>query len=149
MDRSRLSLKAACACLVWLAVCGCAPSLPEEVVYLGPERHTVDLLLHDDLLVAESSGVAIEPATLEKHPGNPVLVHDKPWEVGSLNYTCVVHDVQEGAYKMWYQMVATAEEGVRRSACHYAVSRDGLNWEKPALGLVEFDGLGREQHPVR
>ena len=140
MDRSRLSLKATCACLVWLAVCGCAPSLPEEVVYLGPERHSVDLLLHDDLLVAESSGVAIEPATLEKHLGNPVLVHNKPWEIGSLNYTCVVHDVEEGAYKMWYQMVATAEEGVRRSACHYAVSRDGLNWEKPALGLVEFDG---------
>ena len=109
-------------------------------MYLGPERYTTDLFLHDDLLVADSSGVVIEPATLEKHRGNPVLVHDKPWEVGSLNYTCVLQDADEASYKMWYQMVTTSEDGVRRSACHYAVSRDGLNWEKPALGLVEFDG---------
>ncbi len=136
----RVRRKAPYACLAWLAMSACAPSLPDSVVYLGPERDRADLFLHDDRLIAESRDVAIVPGMIQKHPGNPVLVHDKPWEIGSLNYTCVLHDVEEGSYKMWYQMITASEDGVRRSACHYAVSQDGLHWEKPALGLVEFEG---------
>jgi hypothetical protein len=38
--------------------------------------------------------------------------------------------------RMWY--LGAAEQGLWR-VC-YAVSKDGLTWEKPALGLVEFNG---------
>ena len=126
--------------LLCLACAACSNPLPKEAVYLGPERDRVDLFLDDDHLVAASEGVAVTPAAVEKHPDNPLLVHDKPWEQGLLNYTCVLQDVDEGVYKMWYQMVSPEPQGERRSACHYAVSKDGLHWEKPALGLVEFAG---------
>ena len=26
--------------------------------------------------------------------------------------------------------------------CHYAISKDGINWETPDLGLYEFNGAG-------
>ncbi len=133
-------MKTRCVLLVGLLFVACSRQLPKEAVYLGPERDRVDLFLDDDHLVALSEGVTITPAAVEKHPGNPVLVHDKPWEQGLLNYTCVLEDVDEGVYKMWYQMVSPEPKGSRWSACHYAVSKDGLHWEKPALGLVEFEG---------
>ena len=41
--------------------------------------------------------------------------------------------------KMWY--LGSSEQGVWR-AC-YAVSKDGIKWEKPALGLVELTGNTR------
>ena len=131
-----------CSYFLWLGLllAACSNPPPDKAVYLGPERDRADLFLHDDLLVARSEGVAVTPATIRKHPGNPVLVHDKPWEQGMLNYTCVLHDVDEGVYKMWYQMVSSSTEGPRYSACHYAVSQDGLHWEKPAVGLVAHDG---------
>ena len=136
----RASKKAQCAGFAWLLLTACAPAIDDRVVYLGPERNRADLFLHDDRLIAESSGVALTPGAIRKHPDNPVLVHDEPWEKGLLNYTCVLHDIEEGVYKMWYQMVTVSEDGPRRSACHYAVSQDGLTWRKPALGVVEFEG---------
>ncbi len=140
MKRFWNSTRARCLWVALLASAACAAPVSDEAVYLGPERDRADLFLHDDRLVAESSGVVVTPATIEKYRGNPVLVRDKPWEKGLLNYTCVLHDVDEGVYKMWYQMVTASADGPRHSACHYAVSRDGFQWEKPALGLVEFEG---------
>ncbi|MAG37607.1 MAG: hypothetical protein CL878_15340 [Dehalococcoidia bacterium] len=41
--------------------------------------------------------------------------------------------------RMWY-MGAGSRDGYRRDQLCYAVSKDGVNWEKPALGLVEYSG---------
>jgi hypothetical protein len=125
---------------VLLCACAAEAPPPEAGVYIGPERGMADLFLHDNRLIAETEGLALRPGSIRKHPGNPVFVQDEPWEKGVLNYTCVLHDVEEGAFKMWYQMIETSDSGVRRSACHYAVSKDGLHWEKPSLGIVGFQG---------
>ena len=42
--------------------------------------------------------------------------------------------------RMWY--VGFSDKGAKGRVC-YAVSKDGFNWEKPALGLVEFAGNTR------
>ncbi len=109
-----------------------------RVVQLGPEGDRTDLFLHDDHLVAETRGLTLTPGTIRKHPGNPILVKDKPWEVGNLNYTCVMQDREEGTYKMWYQVIRPKEGGGNESWCMYATSNDGFQWEKPTLGIVEF-----------
>ena len=43
--------------------------------------------------------------------------------------------------RMWYP--ASPGKGVGHRVC-YAVSKDGINWEKPSLGLVEYAG----NHPA-
>jgi len=67
--------------------------------------------------------------------------HDQPWEVGGIGpYSNVI---KEGdTYRMWYQVMASVQWHVDREAgaiC-YAESKDGIHWEKPNLGLVEFNG---------
>ena len=42
--------------------------------------------------------------------------------------------------RMWYP--ASPGKGVGHRVC-YAVSKDGINWEKPSLGLVEYAGNTR------
>ena len=112
-----------------------------RVVQLGPESNRTDLFLHDDHLVAETQGLTLTPGRIRKHPGNPILVKDKPWEVGNLNYTCVMQDREEELYKMWYQVIRPKPGGGgNESWCLYATSRNGFQWEKPSLGIVEYEG---------
>ena len=113
------------------------PSVTEPLVL----NRQQELLLHDDRLVRDRQGLELVQARLEKHPANPLLVIDRPWErQGILNYVAVLHDEEEGLYRMWYQILGRTEEGVNRSHCLYAQSSDGVRWEKPELGLVDFQG---------
>ena len=120
--------------------CGRLPDPPSATEPLVLNRQQ-ELLLHDDRLVRSREGLELGQARLEKHPSNPLLVIDRPWErQGILNYVAILHDEEEGLYRMWYQILGRTEEGVNRSHCLYAQSTDGVRWEKPELGLVEFQG---------
>ena len=95
--------------------------------------------------------------TVQKHPANPLFKEDKPWEVRFDNlYPNVTLDIRDGIYRCWYSpfivdaAVHTTPPEQRAKVrynpreremgiCH-ASSRDGIHWEKPALGLVEFEG---------
>jgi hypothetical protein len=110
-----------------------------RIVDLGPQAFRMDLFLHDDALIAERDGLELRTANIRRHPANPVVVRDRSWEIGVFNYTCVIQDREQGLYKMWYQMIVS-NPGDNKSRCHYAFSRDGIHWEKPALGVVEFEG---------
>ena len=44
----------------------------------------------------------------------------------------------DGELRMWYQAKSSLDKSGRRLA--YAVSQDGFNWERPDLGLIEFNG---------
>jgi hypothetical protein len=65
----------------------------------------------------------------------PVLLPDKPWEANEIGFctSVVPHD---GGYWMFYR--ATAKDGLA-GVC-LATSTDGVHWDKPDLGLVEFAG---------
>jgi len=67
----------------------------------------------------------------------PVLVADKPWERrGVLLYGNVQYDEQTRRFRMWYKPL----DKDRQARVCYAESEDGLVWEKPELGLYEFEG---------
>jgi hypothetical protein len=87
-------------------------------------------------LIAESASVKIVQQRPVKHARNPFLVPDRPWEGTVVQlYSCDVHyDLATGRWQMWY-------EGHPGSVllCT-AFSKDGLRWEKPALGLQEWKG---------
>ena len=92
-------------------------------------------LLVDDYLIEEKTGVVRKYHPFEKYAGNPVLVADKEWE-GNLAYVygTVLPEESGPGYRMWYHVW----DGQYRNL--YATSKDGVNWLKPQLQLVEYKG---------
>ncbi len=88
----------------------------------------------------EVGGKINEPA---KHPDNPVLMADQPWE-HSVGLPNVLYDRDRGLFRMWYALYditkwggfkarLQAESGWKRHSymISYAESRDGVRWTKP------------------
>ena len=105
-------------------------------------------LFVDDALVSAKRGVV---RTL--HPGKkleqPVVVPDQPWEGNRIYiYGTVHYDADAQQFRMWYlTRVGRGQQhrapGLRErqgDMILYATSADGIHWEKPELGLHEFDG---------
>ena len=110
-------------------LCGTASAERRDAVDIGSEKQ----LFIDDALIAEAENVTLTMNPPRK-TGERCIVADKPWESHRVcAYNTVIED---GVYKMWYD--AIAQDG-SRWLC-YATSTDGVHWEKPDLGLVEFDG---------
>ena len=121
-------------------------------------------LLLDSRIIEMVENAKLTVGTVKKHPSNPLFREDKPWEPRFDNlYANVIYDEQEKLYKCWYSPFiidesttnTLAEDRVnggkfrymgdhtgrrREMGICYAVSRDGIRWEKPGLGLVEFRG---------
>ncbi len=93
-------------------------------------------LFVDDHLVERSWNVARVPHAVRKYPGNPILRPETPADGWSVNlYGTVLRSTEDGAFRMWHQ-------GYGKGGYHalYATSEDGIHWNRPNLGLVEFDG---------
>lgn len=95
-------------------------------------------LFLDAMVVEEQQGLQRVFHVANKHPANPVLRAERPWEsppsaIGPYLYGTVMWD--EGKLRMWYH---TWGKGGYRNM--YAESTDGVRWDKPNLGLVEFEG---------
>ena len=94
---------------------------------------TAKQLLFDDTLVEAKEGftTTMNPAT---RSNAPMLMPEKPWESHGCSNPTVMLD--EGVYKMWYS--ANGEDGIPRDC--YATSTDGIHWERPNLGLIDYQG---------
>ncbi|MHB0937373.1 MAG: hypothetical protein ACYDCO_25365 [Armatimonadota bacterium] len=69
----------------------------------------------------------------------PVLVGDTPADgTGASIYGTVLKD--GGVYRMWYQAWPRDWTGHDTALVGYAESDNGLDWRKPALGIVEYNG---------
>ena len=91
----------------------------------------------DAMVVEESEGLERVFHAAEKHPANPVVPKDRPWEGwGPYLYGTVMWD--DGKLKMWYQVI-NPDPRIHAGAL-YAESTDGINWVKPDLGIVECLG---------
>jgi len=134
-------------------------SKPEEPVAIDGRKQ----LFIDDWIIEERYNVAKVVNQATKHEENPIIVADEPWELGDLGgyiESCFVHyDDEEQLYKLWYMEFPTSRakaEGdlagkseqevaeqapieLRTNHC-LAVSRDLVHWEKPSLGIVEYEG---------
>ena len=94
-------------------------------------------LLLDDNLLGQPLGANLRRVlhTAAKHPDNPLIRADRPYEspFGPQLYGTVLPDGPGGELRMWYQS--------RRGAyLTLATSPDGVHWDKPELGLCEYEG---------
>ena len=113
-------------------------------------------LVLDPRVVADRGETRLALGTVEKDPRNPLFAENQPWEVRFDNlYANVLFDEAEDLFKCWYnpfivdEVTATTPPAARQTTPYrpgrremglcYATSHDGIAWEKPALGIVEFD----------
>ena len=104
-------------------------------------------LFLDDRIVEEICNVRRVQHHPVKHPGNPLVGQDRPWEKNvyfrTSNYS-VAYVPEEKRFKCWYEDLDLGVEG-KTGSCDgnsvlYAESADGLEWEKPELDRVRFEG---------
>jgi hypothetical protein len=87
-----------------------------------------------------------------RHPHNPIMRPEKPWEFSYIYVTAVHHEPKTDRWRMWYLGTAT-DQVIDKRFC-LAESKDGLRWERPNLGLCRFGNsrqnniLGIDPGPV-
>ena len=130
------------------AACFISQAAEPALVKTSPLKH----LMLDTRVIQRSVNARVALGKVTKEKANPVFQADKPWE-NSLNnlYPNVLWDEQDHVFKMWYKCVLADKEAIAQmdapSTVHdvgwyllYATSKDGVHWEKPALGLHKFNG---------
>jgi len=106
--------------------------------------HKKQLFL-DDRIIEEVRNVRRTQHHPVKHPANPLISQDKPWEMSIyMRAAQVAYDAREGLFKCLYEDLNLAAEWGGKGhgeASHllYAVSRDGVAWEKPLLDHVRHE----------
>jgi hypothetical protein len=104
------------------------------------------LFAFDEASIPWRSNLKLTLVEADKHPANPVLRRGPagaPDHGHAILYGSVLYD--RGKFRMWYLgmtqtvMAKGQAPGFWRPMC-YAESTDGVNWTKPELGLVEFNG---------
>jgi len=107
-------------------------------------------LFIDDYLVSSKRNVVRRYHPFTKHPDNPLIVVDKPWEDHVVAACTVVPDEQGQGFRMYYYCWTEfkGEKKGRGSYMCYAVSKDGLKWEKPNLGLHAWEGDGTTDNNI-
>jgi hypothetical protein len=115
-------------------------------------------LFLDPRVIDKMEHTVLRVGTVTKDSRNPLFAEDQPWEVRYDNLYPNIHwDAAAKLYKCWYSpfIVDASATNTKRAdwtkspykpgrdremgVC-YATSRDGIRWEKPELGLVEFNG---------
>lgn len=98
-------------------------------------------LFFDDWTLESRQGFRRTVHPAKKHPGNPLVVPDRPWEGTTVHlYGTVAKDSRDGLFKMWYSTVPNIAKGDDRGILCLAVSRDGIHWRKPLLDVHKFKG---------
>jgi len=96
--------------------------------------------------LAETHNVKLSVVQAEKHGNNPLIPlgdlnewdcgQARPWEGRS-----VIYDEEDRLFKAWYSGTDVTPD--RWWKLGYAVSHDGVTWEKPVLEQFEFNGNKR------
>jgi hypothetical protein len=122
------------------ACCLAQPKDAGQVLDIGSRRE----LMVDDYLIDSLQGAATQRL---HHPlrREIAVVHDAPWEGNGGGYHTVFYDPdykETGRYRMYYHAWHIPSDGRQSHPLFigYCESKDGIHWEKPDLGLVEFNG---------
>ena len=124
-----------------LSVAGLKDNLP--VVEPPRIRQALDIgtdkqLFLDDYVIAHMDNVAARLNQPTKYQGNPLIAppFDRPGaEELVVMGGSVIYDQEERLFKMWYE---ATDYWRSHSAVAYATSVDGVRWNLPNLGLVDF-----------
>ncbi len=102
-------------------------------IHIGTDRQ----LFVDDFWIAEAHAVTRrlhEPVRREI-----VISAEHPWERGGVSYMVTFREGDR--FRAWYRCDQEMPiQGERQPLIGYAESTDGIHWEKPRLGLIEFQG---------
>ncbi|MEE2659064.1 MAG: hypothetical protein VX733_11205 [Candidatus Latescibacterota bacterium] len=112
-----------------------APS--KEVIDLGSRRE----LFVDDFLIDRSHNVELR---LHKPvPRNVAIEHDTPWEGNTCCYHTVFRD--DRLFRAYFRGSHYTPDGTSmgREVVCYAESYDGIEWHRPELELVNYQGSKR------
>ena len=116
----------------------------------GLERSLEEVVLfpYDNYSIPLIYGLELGLIPGEKHKENPIIRMGKPGKPDSkaVAYYGTVIKIGD-QLRMWYigapevyDTTSGGWPGWGLGRVCYAVSKDGIQWEKPALGLVEFEG---------
>ncbi len=109
-------------------------------------------LFVDDYLIESMTNTRQVLNRAEKVPDNPVLRPERPWEGNDVRLHQVFFNDAEQRFNMWYQgrrysaeqgdgeVIVSGEHEKPGPVICLATSEDGVSWERPNLGLVEFEG---------
>ena len=146
--------------ILTLTICGGAGAAAADTPAQTSIKRTRFLVL-DSRIIESAENAKLTLGKTVKSKQNPLMAEDKPWEKRFDNlYANVIYDKEDELYKCWYSpfIVDNSASGMtlrqrretryrpprgRDMAICYAVSKDGVKWEKPELGLVEFEGSKR------
>jgi len=117
------------------------------------ERGVRQLFL-DDFGIGRLTGLTRELHQPQRHPGNPVLRGEHPWEKSSASvYGTMLYDSATKKFRLWYLCSPEPPKsgrkwvevgGYRRvtntTLLAYAESEDAVHWKKPELGQLSFEG---------
>ncbi len=142
-----------------LIILACSACSCQKRVQSAEEEGCRRFLLLDSRIISDTDNTILEVGSVEKHDANPLFEEDKSWEMRFDNlYGNVIYDEEEKLYKCWYSpfIVDHSAKGMtlkeretdypegkgikREMGICYAISMDGIEWEKPNLGLVEYNG---------
>ena len=116
--------------------------MENKFISIGSDRQ----LFVDDFWIEDSSGVT-------RHLHQPVrqeaaIIPEQPWETEMSAYNTVEDD--SGIYRMWYRAdypsfsptkTGDVTESLKYKMMHaYAESTDGITWNKPTIGLIDYQG---------
>lgn len=112
-----------------------------------------EVLVIDDAFLLAVHHLTRKVNLVVKHP-DPILKLDAPWEDRRsycLAYMNVLYDESEKLFKMWYIVGNATPDGrdvgnEPAPPTAYAVSHDGIYWEKPILNRVEFRGSTKNNY---
>jgi hypothetical protein len=140
------------AVLVWLVLPACLLLALRAAAQEPPEVRAVELspgpqLFLDGDLIAACENVHRRIETPRKHPQNPLIVRDHPWEKRFIElYGTVLFDPDLQKFRCWYLAnehrdgvpdVPEEPRTVEYYMC-YAESSDGIAWTKPLVGKEKF-----------
>lgn len=115
-------------------------------------------LFIDEWIVEETRNLGRTLNQPAKYAGNPLMFPLYPWEGRLELYGTVLREEETGQFRMWYTglgNMGVTPMGKRNEtrwgfmgfdpeqllySMAYATSNDGIFWERPNLGLVEYEG---------
>ena len=104
-----------------------------EVIDLGSRRE----LFVDHFLIEKLNGAELKMH--EPHRDGIAVKFDQPWEGGFSCYFTVIKDGP--VYRLYYRGLPIAgKDGGAEAVVCYAESKNGIDWNKPDLGLFEVNG---------
>ena len=90
------------------------------------------------LLLAGAAEAALPAFNIEQRTTEPLMRADQPWENRTLGFLNVIET--NGTWKCWYASIDTAYTTDDDQIYCYATSSNGVDWVKPNLGRVSYNG---------